>query len=163
MILKLTDFSKLLISYSFSIQYCRVLGHAITTKPLWQENSFRRVPSGDIPRPGLSLSLLHRECLCSAWLPRGCSCLTALQHCRAQRSWGGRRAAQETEKGFCQLLHTPAQYPVHSESLCWGTAALMASSSLSRKGSSLVLVSPSGHLACIWVWQVTLQKDATGE
>lgn len=52
------------------------------------------------------------------WLPRSC---------RAQRSWGGRRAAQETGKGFCHLLHTPAQHPVHPESFCWGTAALRAS------------------------------------
>lgn len=104
MILKLTDFSKLLISYSFSIQYCRVLGHAITTKPLWQQNSFRRVPSGDIPRPGLSLSLLHRECLCSAWLPRGCSCLTALQ---GTEELGREESSPGDRKGFLPIAaHT---------------------------------------------------------
>lgn len=154
MILKLTDSSKLLISYSLT-QYCRVLGHAITTKPPWQESSFRRVPwlflAWVIPLPltqGGKLSLAPQV----LQLPDSPAAL--------QRSWGGRRAAQETGKGFYPLLHTPAQHPVHSESALLLGHSGTRGISHSRKGSWPALVPPPGHFACMWARHVTLQKDA---
>lgn len=70
----------------------------------------RRAPSPVIPSPGPSLSLpSHTR---SALLGLAAQ---VLHHCGAQGTWAGRRAAQETGKGHCQLLHTPAQHPGHSE------------------------------------------------
>lgn len=112
-----------------------------------------RAPSLAIPSPGCP------SCTGSACAQPGSpASAAAWQSCRAQRSWAGRRAAQGRD--FCQLLHTPAQHPGHSESLCRGTAALRHLHS--RKESWLFWI-PPGQWAHTWTQHLTLQKDATDE
>lgn len=95
-------------------------------------------------------------------LPRFCSCLTILQHCRAQRSWEEGRQPRGQGRIIANSCTAPsALWKLHSH-ICWGTGALMGPS-LSTKGPWPVLVPPPGQLAHVGAWHVTLQKDATDE